>query len=130
MFVAVRINAYRRHQGHVLVHVNAVDLDHQQPEAVSAFRLFEKAQAAYVDLFGRLEIKSYRSAESNPAFWASAVFDLLKSSERKGPYFFLFDDEQLMTSADYVLPDIILPIVGKAARFVMIRHAGAPSLGG
>src|ERR1700682_2515777 len=33
MFVAVRINAYRRHQGHVLVHVNAVDLDHQQPES-------------------------------------------------------------------------------------------------
>ena len=33
IFVAVRINAYRRHQGHVLVHVNAVDLDHQQPEA-------------------------------------------------------------------------------------------------
>src|ERR1700730_13000028 len=31
-FVAVRINAERRHQGHVL-HVNAVDLDHQQPEA-------------------------------------------------------------------------------------------------
>ena len=33
MFVAVRINANRRHQGHVLVHVNVVDLDHQQPEA-------------------------------------------------------------------------------------------------
>ncbi|TPW00439.1 MAG: hypothetical protein USCAAHI_00107 [Beijerinckiaceae bacterium] len=33
MFVAVRINTDRRHQGHVLVHVNAVDLDHQQPEA-------------------------------------------------------------------------------------------------
>src|SRR3981081_43729 len=32
-FVAVRINTDRRHQGHVLVHVNAVDLDHQQPEA-------------------------------------------------------------------------------------------------
>src|ERR1700730_12452676 len=32
-FVARRINADRRHQGHVLGHVNAVDLDHQQPEA-------------------------------------------------------------------------------------------------
>ena len=33
MLVAVRINADRRHQGHVLVHVNAVDLDHHQIEA-------------------------------------------------------------------------------------------------
>ena len=33
MLVAVRIDADRRHQGHILVHVNAVDLDHQQIEA-------------------------------------------------------------------------------------------------
>ena len=33
MLVAVHIDAQRRHKGHVLVHVNAVDLDHQQIEA-------------------------------------------------------------------------------------------------
>ena len=33
MLVAVRIDADRRHQGHILVYVNAVDLDHQQIEA-------------------------------------------------------------------------------------------------
>jgi hypothetical protein len=33
MLVAVGVDADRRHQGHVLVHVNAVDLDHQQIEA-------------------------------------------------------------------------------------------------
>ena len=33
MLVAVRIDADRRHQDHVLVHLNAVDLDHQQIEA-------------------------------------------------------------------------------------------------
>ena len=32
MLVAVHIDANRRDEGHVLVHVNAVDLDHQQPE--------------------------------------------------------------------------------------------------
>jgi len=32
MLVAVHIDADRRHQGHVLVHVNAVDLDDHQPE--------------------------------------------------------------------------------------------------
>jgi len=92
----------------------------------SAFRLFEKFKTTYVDLFGRLGIKSYRDAESNPVFWATAVFDLLKNSERKGPYIFLFDNEQMMTSADYVLPDIFEPAVGNAVRVAKIRHTDAP----
>ncbi len=32
MFVAHGVNADRRHQDQILVHVNAVDLDHQQIE--------------------------------------------------------------------------------------------------
>lgn len=32
MLAAVHIDAERRDKGHVIVHVNAVDLDHQQPE--------------------------------------------------------------------------------------------------
>ena len=45
MLVAVRIDADRRHQGHVLVHVNAVDLDHQQiePERSDAIHSFSRA---------------------------------------------------------------------------------------
>ena len=89
----------------------------------SAFSLFERMKVSYVDLFGRLGIKSYRSAESNPAFWSSAVFELLKDAERKGPYLFLFDNEKLLRAADEVLPDVITPVIGKAARFAHIGQS-------
>ncbi len=89
----------------------------------SAFMLFDRSKAAYIDLFGRLGIKSYRAAESNPAFWGSAVYDLLKQSNRKGPYLFLFDNEQLMASADHVLPSVIKPVIGKAAHFARLGRA-------
>ncbi len=97
-------------------------LDTIAASRISAFKLFEKSKINYVDLFGRLGIKSYRSVESNPALWASAVFDLLEKSERKGPYLFLFDDEQMMRCADNVLPEIMEPVVGKSASFARIRH--------
>lgn len=97
-------------------------LDTIATSRLSAFSLFEKSKAYYVDLFGRLGIKSYRVAESNPAFWSSAVFDLLKNSDRKGPYLFLFDDEQLLQAADEILPKVIKPVVGKTARFARIQH--------
>jgi hypothetical protein len=107
-----------------VIDVRAVPrLDIIAASRVSAFNLFEKAEATYVDLFGRLGIKSYRSAESNPAFWSSAVFNLLKNSDRKGPYLFLFDNEQLMKTADDVLPEAMLPVVGKDACFANIRHS-------
>ena len=107
-----------------IIDVRAVPrLDTIAPSRMLAFRLFERSKAAYVDLFGRLGIKSYRSAESNPAFWSGAVFDLLKNSERKGPYLFLFDNEQMMNSADHVLPDVMQPVVGKSAQFARIGHA-------
>lgn len=107
-----------------IIDVRAVPrLDTIAASRLSAFHLFEKAKAAYVDLFGRLGIKSYRSAESNPAFWGSAVFELLRDSERKGPYLFLFDNEQLMKAADDVLPDVIQPVVGKTPHFALIRHS-------
>jgi len=91
----------------------------------SAFTLFERMKASYVDLFGRLGIKSYGSVESNPAYWSAAVFDLLKNSEQKGPYLFLFDNEQLLRTADQILPDVLQPVIGKTARFALIGHANA-----
>lgn len=107
-----------------IIDVRAVPrLDTIAASRLSAFNLFEKTAATYVDLFGRLGIKSYRSAESNPAFWSSAVFNLLRNSDRKGPYLFLFDNEQLMKTADDVLREAMLPIVGKDARFVYIQHS-------
>jgi hypothetical protein len=89
----------------------------------SAFMLFDRSRASYVDLFGRLGIKSYRAAESNPAFWGRAVYELLKQSNRKGPYLLMFDNEQLIVSADQVLPGIIKPAIGKAAQFARIDRA-------
>lgn len=107
-----------------IIDVRAVPrLDTIATSRLSAFALFERAKASYVDLFGRLGIKSYRTAESNPAFWSSAVLDLLKNSDRKGPYLFLFDDEQLLRTADNILPEVIQSIVGKTARFAHIRHS-------
>jgi len=91
----------------------------------SAFVLFERTKAHYVDLFGRLGIKSYRAAESNPAFWGGAVCDLLEHSSQKGPYLFLFDNEELMDSADYILPNIIKPAIGKAAQFARLGRSEA-----
>lgn len=89
----------------------------------SAFSQFERAKASYVDLFGRLGVRSYRTAESNPAFWGRAVFDILSESERMGPYLFLFDDEQLMDSAFEILPNLIKPVLGHAPQVAQLRHA-------
>lgn len=89
----------------------------------SAFHLFRKSKAAYVDLFGKLGIRSYRSADSNPAVWGIAVSDILRGSDRKGPYLFLFDDESLLQAADRLLPGLIKPVIGKRAHFARIGHS-------
>ena len=104
-----------------IIDVRAVPrLDILATSRMSAFALFERMKANYVDLFGRLGIRSYRAAESNPAFWSGALVDILRKSEKKGPYFFLFDDERLIQSADEILPDAIKSIVGKGAHFARI----------
>lgn len=87
----------------------------------SAFELFQRADARYVDLFGRLGIHSYDADESNPSRWGVAVLNLLKDAKRLGPYVFLFDDEKLMRDAHRILPDIIRPFAGKEAHFESTR---------
>jgi hypothetical protein len=107
-----------------VIDVRAVPrLDTIAASRISAFNLFEHAKATYIDLFGRLGIKTYRAAESNPAFWSSTVVDLLKNSDRKGPYLFLFDNEQMMKTADDVLRGIMLSLVDKTVHFTHIRHS-------
>ena len=107
-----------------IIDVRAVPrLDKIAVSRLSAFTLFEKFHTSYVDLFGRLGIKSYRAAESNPAFWSGAVIELLKNSNQKGPYFFLFDNEELLSATCKVLPSFIEPLIGKTPRFAQIRHA-------
>lgn len=107
-----------------IIDVRAVPrLDTIAASRLSAFTLFKRTKASYIDLFGRLGITSYRVAESNPAFWSSAVFELLKNSDQRGPYLFLFDNERLLRIADDILPEVIQPVVGKSARFAHIRHS-------
>ncbi len=98
-------------------------LDTIAASRLSAFTLFEKNKVSYIDLFGRLGIKSYRSADSNPAFWSRSVVELLKNSESKGPYLFLFDNEKLLRAADKILPNIIKPVIGRSARFEQLKRA-------
>ncbi|WP_119422952.1 hypothetical protein [Desertibaculum subflavum] len=106
-----------------IIDVRAVPrLDTIASSRSAAFALFERCRAHYVDLFGRLGIKSYRAAESNPAFWGRAVFELLNGSERKGPYLFLFDNRPLLQIADKMLLEAIKPAVGKAAHIARLEH--------
>lgn len=107
-----------------IIDVRAVPrLDTIAVSRLSAFTLFEKTKAFYIDLFGRLGIKTYSVAESNPAFWSSAVSELLKNSDRRGPYLFLFDNEQLLQMANDILPEIMQPLEGKLTRFTRIGHS-------
>ena len=86
----------------------------------SAFKLFQMTDATYIDLFGRLGIQSYRSEESDPTKWGMAIRDLLKEAKRKGPYVFLFDNQELLRDAHRVLPDMLRSIVGPKAHFSSI----------
>jgi hypothetical protein len=86
----------------------------------SAFTLFERNKTSYIDLFGRLSINSYKSADSNPVFWGKEVFKLLKEADVKGPYLFLFDNERLLHAANKVLPSVIMPLIGKSASIARI----------
>ena len=86
-----------------------------------AFRLFQEKKATYVDLFGRLGVKSYRRAESNPAFWGDGLCNLLTKSERRGPYVLLFDDHDLMVNAGNVLPRMIRRALGEEVHFRRIK---------
>jgi hypothetical protein len=102
-------------------------LDTIAASRLSAFQMFQRAKVSYVDLFGQLGIRSYRSADSNPAVWGNAVTQLLQASGRKGPYLFLFDDESLFQAADDLLPSVIKSAIGKTARFARIGGSRPPS---
>jgi hypothetical protein len=86
----------------------------------SAFHLFAKAKAAYVDVLGKVGATSYRSADSNPAVWGNVVCEILRISDRKGPYLFLFDDKSLFQASDEILPRIVKPVIGKEAHFSIL----------
>jgi len=62
MLVAVHIDADRRHQGHVLVHVNAVDLDDHQPETGKIGPIHSFSRAA--ERNKRLEAADFRQARA------------------------------------------------------------------
>lgn len=83
----------------------------------AAFRFFREQNVTYIDLFGRLDVKSYRSADSNPALWGNRLCNLLTESKRSGPYVALFDNHSLMVSAGNVLPPMIQEALGEEIHF-------------
>ncbi len=83
----------------------------------TAFRIFQEQNAIYVDLFGRLKVKSYRSAALNPVIWGRELCTMLVDSEREGPYMLLFDDRALMVSAGNVLPAMAQEALGSKVNF-------------
>lgn len=90
----------------------------------AAFKLFERLGATYVDLFGRLGIKSYDSEESNPAIWGEGLIEILKKSERKGPYVVLLDNERLRTRTRLVLQETMGRLLGEGLRIGTMTPEG------
>lgn len=86
----------------------------------TAFRIFREQNALYIDLFGRLKVKSYRSAASNPVIWGKELCNLLVDSEREGPYMLLFDERTLMVGAGNVLPPMAREALGDMVNFQRI----------
>ena len=86
----------------------------------TAFRIFQEQNAVYIDLFGRLKVKSYRSAASNPVIWGKELCNLLVDSKREGPYMLLFDDHTLMIGAGNVLPPMAREALGDMVNFQRI----------
>ena len=88
-----------------------------------AFKCFQRMEATYIDLFGRLGIRSYSSEKARPARWAAPLYGILKNIERKGSCVFLFDHDDLMRAAQETLPDLVRAIVGDEVRFTTIPKA-------
>lgn len=79
-----------------------------------AFSIFHRMSIEYVDLLGRLGIISYKTSETNPAFWGPVAVQILKASV--GPYVFLFDYPPLMSVASESLPSLLRPAIGAEAQ--------------
>jgi hypothetical protein len=95
-------------------------MDKIAPSRNSAFSLFNNRNSSYVDLFGRLKIKSYRVVEANPSFWAPQLAALLEDAKAKGPYMFLFDNVPLLERSELILRDAFGEIVGKEGNYCKI----------
>ena len=83
----------------------------------AAFKLFQEQNVTYIDLFGQLGVKSYRSVESNPTIWGDELCRLLAESGRGGPYILLFDNHDLMVNANNILPRMIGGALGEEMHF-------------
>jgi hypothetical protein len=81
-----------------------------------AFDLFDRTDTKYVDVFGRLDIKSYLDVDSNPLFWSEKLSLIFGTGNSLGPYFFLFDDFRLMKTAEEFLPETLSNITGLQTR--------------
>ena len=79
-----------------------------------AFQLFSKLNCSYVDLFGRLNIRSTVSASANPALWVHKVPMIVgRGYQSLGPYVFIFDDRKILNAAARLLGNALSTAVGR-----------------
>ncbi|WP_374652216.1 hypothetical protein [Dongia sp.] len=70
-----------------------------------ALKIFSSHNAEYVDLFGKLGLHSYQSAEANPALWSKTIGEIVLNSRRpSGPFIVLFDDDKQFEFAKKIVP--------------------------
>lgn len=91
----------------------------------AAFAYFNRINLSYIDLFGRIGVKSYRSVEANPSLWQDELMKIIYAGASHGPYFFLFDYEPLMEAAQIVLPEAMAAVEGKEPPVSVIRSLDA-----
>ncbi|MDE0349800.1 MAG: hypothetical protein OXM56_08845 [Gammaproteobacteria bacterium] len=97
-----------------IVDVRAVprfDVIESSRQALFAF--IGERKIRYVDLFGMLGIRSYRSEEADPAIWSAKLAELLASADERGPYLLLFDNRRLLLSTNQVLPKHLIEGIGE-----------------
>lgn len=75
---------------------------------LQAFRMFSELGTEYIDLFGRIGVSSYQSAEANPALWCHSVFDIISGARStEGPFVFVFDNNDLLNVAISLIPAVV-----------------------
>lgn len=69
-----------------------------------AFRMFQRVNANYFDLFGQLGLASYRTANANPEFWGEVMFRMIRASNTPhGPFLILLESTELIEASKATL---------------------------
>lgn len=87
-----------------------------------AFREFERIGSRYIDIFGSVGITNYKIAVHNPSFWTPIVEELIaSSSERRGPYLALLDDDMMINSVSRHFASSVSHATGRSVELSRLR---------